>query len=147
MPNAASTCARCRHALGRAAPRPNKQSERSPQRGETILPSGAAAANALGLTTQVPVKSVYLTSGRSRVPNLGQQAVELRHAPRWQLNLGNKTSGQAVRALAWLGPDEAPKALQILRSKLTDTAKTELVSAAPQFPTWLARLVGEMLHG
>jgi hypothetical protein len=33
------------------------------QRGETIVPSGAAAANALGLTTQVPVKSVYLTSG------------------------------------------------------------------------------------
>mgnify|MGYP001341837161 CR=1 FL=1 len=114
---------------------------------ETIVPSGAAAANALGLTTQVPVKSVYLTSGRSRVLNLGRQAVELRHAPRWQLALGNKTSGQAVRALAWLGPDEAPKALQILRSKLTEAAKTELVSAAPQFPTWLARLVGEMVHG
>ena len=112
------------------------------QRGETIVPSGAAAANALGLTTQVPVKS-----GRSRVLNLGRQAVELRHAPRWQLALGSKTSGQAVRALAWLGPDEAPKALQILRSKLTETAKTELMSAAPQFPTWLARLVGEMVHG
>ena len=117
------------------------------QRGETIVPSGAAAANALGLTTQVPVKSVYLTSGRSRVLNLGRQAVELRHAPRWQLALGSKTSGQAVRALAWLGPDEAPKALQILRSKLTETAKTELVSAAPQFPTWLARLIGKMVHG
>ena len=33
------------------------------------------------------------------------------------------------------------------QSKLTETAKTELVSAAPQFPTWLARLVGEMVHG
>ena len=116
------------------------------QRGETIVPSGAVAANALGLTAQVPVKSVYLTSGRSRVLNLGRQAVELRHAPRWQLALGSKTSGQVVRALAWLGPDEAPKALQILRSKLTETAKTELMSAAPQFPTWLARLVGEMVH-
>jgi hypothetical protein len=116
------------------------------QRGETIVPSGAAAANALGLTTQVPTKSVYLTSGRSRVLNLGRQAVELRHTPRWQLALGSKTSGQAVRALAWLGPDEAPKALQILRFKLTETEKTELMSAAPQFPTWLARLVGEMVH-
>jgi hypothetical protein len=38
-------------------------------------------------------------------------------------------------------------ALQILRSKLTETAKTELVSAAPQFPTWLARLIGKMVHG
>jgi len=81
------------------------------------------------------------------VLNLGRQAVELRHAPRWQLTLGNKTFGQVVRALAWLGPDEAPKALQILRSTLADTAKTELMSAAPQFPTWLARLVGKIVHG
>ncbi|PTX35482.1 putative AbiEi antitoxin of type IV toxin-antitoxin system, partial [Allosediminivita pacifica] len=32
------------------------------QRGEVIVPTGAAEANALGLTTQVPVRSVYLTS-------------------------------------------------------------------------------------
>ena len=50
------------------------------QRGETIVSNGAAAANALGLTTQVPVRSVYLTSGRSRKMNLGKQVVELRHA-------------------------------------------------------------------
>src|SRR5688572_21440641 len=54
------------------------------QQGEVIATSGAAAANALGLTTQVPIRSVYLTSGRSRVFHLGQQAVELKHAPRWQ---------------------------------------------------------------
>lgn len=117
------------------------------QRGETIVPSGAAAANALGLTTQVPVKSIYLTSGRSRVLNLGRQTVELRHAPRWQLALGNKASGQAVRALAWLGPEEATGALRILQAKLTDTAKTELITAAPQCPTWLARLIGKVVHG
>lgn len=118
----------------------------SVQRGETIVPSGAAAANALGLTTQVPVKLVYLTSGRSRILNLGRQSVHLRHAPRWQLALGNKASGQAIRALAWLGPEAASEALHILRAKLTDTAKTELASAAPQFPTWLARLVGMLVQ-
>lgn len=32
------------------------------QRGEVIVPNGAAAANALGLTTQVPVRSIYLTA-------------------------------------------------------------------------------------
>src|SRR5580698_235137 len=30
-------------------------------RGETIISNGAAAANALGLTQQVPVKTIYLT--------------------------------------------------------------------------------------
>lgn len=117
------------------------------QRGETIVPNGAAAANALGLTTQVPVRAVYLTSGRSRVLNLGRQTVELRHAPRWQLALGDKASGQAVRALAWLGPHKAIGALVPLKAKLPYSAMTELIAAAPQFPTWLARLIGKLVHG
>ena len=54
-------------------------------RGETIVPCGAAAANALGLTNQVPIRSVYLTSGPDRRLRLGEQCVELRHAPIWKL--------------------------------------------------------------
>jgi hypothetical protein len=116
------------------------------QRGEVIVSSGAAAANSLGLTTQVPVRSVYLTSGRTRMMNLGKQTVELRHAPRWQLAMAHRPAGQAVRALAWLGPDQAEAALQTLKRKLPPTAFNELVAAAPQFPTWLARSVGKAAH-
>ena len=117
------------------------------QRGEVIVPNGAAAANALGLTTQVPVRSVYLTSGRSRTMTLGKQLVELRHAPRWQLALADRPAGQAVRALAWLGPENAEMALMALKRKLPPTAFGELVAAAPQFPTWLARSIGRAAHG
>lgn len=116
------------------------------QRGEVIVPTGAAEANALGLTTQVPVRSVYLTSGRSRTLSLGKQLVELRHAPRWQLALGKRPAGSAVRALAWLGPEQAETALRSLKQKLPAAAFDELVTAAPQFPTWLARSVGKAAH-
>lgn len=75
------------------------------QRGEVIASSVAVAANALGLTTQVPIRFVYLTSGRSRKMNLGKQVVELRHALRWQLALAQRPAGEAVRTLAWPGPD------------------------------------------
>jgi len=117
------------------------------QRGEVIVSNGAAAANALGLTTQVPVRSVYLTSGRSRTMSLGKQVVELRHAPRWQLTLADRPAGQAVRALAWLGPEQAEAALKILKRKLSPSVFGELVGAAPQLPTWLAQSVGKVAHG
>lgn len=117
------------------------------QRGEVIVPNGAAAANAFGLTSQVPVRSVYLTSGRSRTMNLGKQLVELRHAPRWQLTLAGGLAGQAVRALAWLGPEKADAALKVLKRKLPPTEFGELVAAAPQFPTWLAKSVGKAAYG
>jgi hypothetical protein len=117
------------------------------QRGEVIVSSGAAAANTLGLTTQVPVRSVYLTSGRSRMMNLGKQVVELRHAPRWQLALAHRPAGEAIRALAWLGPEKAEAALKTLKRKLPQTIFDELVAVAPQLPTWLARGVGKAAHG
>ena len=117
------------------------------QRGEVIVSAGAAAANTLGLTTQVPVRSIFLTSGRSRNMKLGKQVVELRHAPRWQLALASRPTGEAVRALAWLGPEQAEPALKKLKRTLPPTTFEELVSAAPQFPTWLAQSVGKVACG
>ncbi len=117
------------------------------QRGEVIVSSGAVAANAFGLTTQVPIRSIYLTSGRSRTMNVGMQVVELRHAPRWQLVLAHKAAGEVVRALAWLGPEKSEAALKTLKRKLPRTTFSELVAAVPQLPTWLARSVGKAAHG
>jgi predicted transcriptional regulator of viral defense system len=68
------------------------------QSGETIVVNGASAANALGLTTQVPTREVFMTSGSSRTLQLGNRVVELRHGTRWQLGLGNRPAGMAIRA-------------------------------------------------
>jgi hypothetical protein len=86
---------------------------------ETVVLSGAAAASELGLTTQVPVRMVYLTSGRSRVLSVGSQTVELRHAPCWQLELPASRAGQAIRAFAWFGRERAAEAAQMIRGKLS----------------------------
>ena len=135
--------------FGVRAPSPAKIVEGlANQRGETIVSHGAAAANALGLTTQVPVRSVYLTSGRSRRLKLGAQTVELRHAPMWQLLLPGTFSGDVVRALAWLGPQKAANALQVLRAKLSASAITEMANARARLPTWLAQQVSTLVtHG
>ncbi|MCF6102079.1 DUF6088 family protein [Mesorhizobium muleiense] len=117
------------------------------QQGEIVVPSGAAAANILGLSTQVPVRSVYLTSGRSRSMSFGKQVVELRHAPRWQLALADRPAGVAIRALAWLGPESADTALGTLKRTLSPHDFSELASAAPQLPTWLAQAVGKAAYG
>ena len=117
------------------------------QKGEIIVSNGAAAANALGLTTQVPVRLIYLTSGRSRKMRLCKQVVELRHAPRWQLVLANRPAGEAVRALAWLGPEKAEAALTTLKRKMPSGVFGELAAAAPQLPTWLARGLAKAVYG
>jgi len=110
-------------------------------RGEIIVPSGAASANALGLTTQVPVRTVYLTSGRSRQLSLGKQTVELRHAKPWQLVRAHERVGQAARALEWLGPHQAGRALTALKSRLMPEEMKELQALRPVLPEWLAQKI------
>ena len=106
--------------------------------GETIVPCGGAAANALGLTTQNPVRSVYLTSGPSRRLHFGALAVQLRHAPRWQLVAPNRPAGNAVRALAWLGPREVETGMEAIVHKLSAEDFDELVAVRAILPAWMA---------
>ena len=118
------------------------------QRGDIIVSHGAAAANALGLTTQVPMRAVYLTSGPSRRLKLGAQMVEFRHAPIWQLIFPGRAAGEVVRALAWLGPEKAREAIEKLRTKLPASQLKEVASARPRLPTWLAQEVSALVtHG
>jgi len=86
--------------------------------GETVVASGAAEANALGLTTQVPTREVYLTSGPSRRLTLGNRAIGLQNGNRWQMRLGKRPSGQVIRALIWLGPEQTPQVLEGLKNQL-----------------------------
>ena len=106
--------------------------------GETIVPTGGSAANWLGLTTQNPVRSVYLTSGRSRRLYFGKHPVQLNHAPRWQLAAPHRTAGVVIRALAWLGPEEVEEGLDAVLPKLSDEDLEELAAARAVMPRWLA---------
>ncbi len=134
--------------FGNRAPTVRKTLEAlAAQRGERIASSGAMAANALGLTTQVPVRPDFLTSGSSRKLKLGRQEVELRHAPPWQLVLSGRKAGDAVRALAWLGPERAGEALDVIGGSLSLEERRELADVSAQMPGWLAGPVSRLAHG
>ena len=130
---------------GRFGPRPPEASRTvaslGAQRGETVVRHGAAAANSLGLTTQVPVRETYLTSGRNRNLKLGIQVVELRHAPAWKLVLPGTVAGDVVRALAWLGEERAQEAGELLAGKLSAADLESLLATRGRLPTWIARQV------
>jgi hypothetical protein len=106
------------------------------------------AANALGLTQQVPIREVYLTSGRTRRLKLGRFEVTVNHAPRWMLALGTRPAGSAVRALEWLGPSHAGESLAKLRQTLPPEEWKALMSARAALPSWMAQAIGsEAAHG
>ena len=111
--------------------------------GETVVPHGAAAANALGLTQQVPIREVYVTSGRTQKLKLGRSEVLVRHAPRWMLALGSGPAGAAVRALASMGPTHVRESLAALHLTLPSAEWRVLASTRAALPSWMARAIGE----
>ncbi len=116
--------------------------------GETIVPCGGAAANCLGLTTQNPVRAVYLTSGPTRRLHFDSSIVELRHAPRWQLAAPHRKAGNVIRALAWLGPEEVELGLEAVLPTLSAEDIDELAAARAVMPIWMAEPVSARLaHG
>jgi hypothetical protein len=128
--------------FGTRAPSPERVvAESARLRGETIAPHGAVAANRLGLTTQVPMRATYLTSGPSRQLKLGAQSIELKHVPPWQLLNANRASGEVLRALAWSGRPHARESLARLKPKLTPEVREELVASRSSLPGWLAETI------
>ena len=111
---------------------------------KVIVASGAAEANALGLTTQVPIREVFLTSGASRTLHLGNRTVQLQHANGWLLSLGKRPAGMAIRALSWLGPEEGASAIKVLREQLPAQEWAAMRSARAMLPSWMARAVSLM---
>ncbi len=129
--------------FGTRAPAPAKVVKAmAEQSGETVAPHGANAANALGLTQQVPIREVYLTSGRTRKLKLGRSEVLVKHVPQWMLALGLGPAGAAVRALAWMGPTYAGESLTTLRRTLPRTEWNVLTSARAALPSWMAQAIG-----
>ena len=60
--------------------------------GIRIQPSGALAANLLGLSEQVPAKIVYLTDGRSRTIRIGSQTITFKQTSPKELLPNEKTA-------------------------------------------------------
>ncbi|CAL4869990.1 hypothetical protein MMA231_04288 (plasmid) [Asticcacaulis sp. MM231] len=71
--------------------------------GDTVFPSGAAAANILGLSTQVPARPTYMTSGATRVTRIGGRTIAFRHARTPILDGVPAKVNYTLQALAYLG--------------------------------------------
>ena len=110
--------------------------------GSRLQNTGAAAANALGLSTQVTARPVYLTDGRRRTVQVGGQTIELRHASPRSMAGAGRLEGVVIQALRHLGPEHIDSAtVERLRHTLTVRDKAALRREALNAPGWLVPIL------
>ncbi len=107
--------------------------------------TGSQAANALGLTTQVPAKIVFLTDGPSRQVKIGSQTIQLKHTSPRAMATANQGSGLVIEALKYVGKDNIDKSvIETIERALSDFDKKELRKNARIAPDWMRASIVEI---
>ena len=133
--------------LGALSPAPDDVAHAlARETGSQVQISGARAANALGLSTQVPAQSTYLTDGPSRRVVLGKRIVDLRHASPKHLIAPGSPAGTVVQALRHVGPVRAADVAQVAAHRLSANDKKTLASTALQAPAWMRPTLVSIAH-
>ena len=104
-----------------------------------LLPSGAHAANTLGLSTQVPAKTAYGITGHSRVqPVAGKAQIVFRHRSSKAMALAGRASGWVAEALRNVGRNHiTADRLRPLRGRLGAKDKKQLLDNLRYVPAWM----------
>ncbi len=112
-----------------------------------LQPSGAYAANRLGLSDQVPMKVVFLTDGSPRRMQVGKLQIILRHTTPRNMATAAEVSGLIIQALRHLGQrGVTPRETTILRQRLTATDRQRLLKDARFAPAWIARIMRDVAN-
>jgi hypothetical protein len=114
--------------------------------GVKIQPSGAYAANLLGLSEQVPAKVIFLTSGPSKKLKIGKLEIIFRTAREKSLHASGKV-GIVIQGLRNLGKDHIDStAKNRVQRFLKGTSAKELNDNLKYAPQWVRDVVFDAME-
>lgn len=106
--------------------------------GLRLQPSGAYAANLLGLSEQVPAKVVFLTDGATRTVKVGPTQITLKRTTPRNMAAAGRLSGLVIQAFRNLGaPHITPERIARLRKNLPASERATLLEDLPLAPEWM----------
>ncbi len=113
-----------------------------------LLPTGAYAANLLGLSDQVPARVEFLTDGTSRTVKAGPMQIVLKRTTPRQMAAAGRTSGLVIQALRSLGPDHlTPQRLNKLRRTIPADQRHALLDDLTLAPGWMQPTLRALASG
>lgn len=113
-----------------------------------ILPSGDAALNLLGLSTQVPGKWVYLSDGPNREYEIGKQTLQFRKTALKDTRFKYPMSGLLVQALKALGAEHIDhKVINRLSQKVDSQECERILKDTRTVTAWVHKAIKQICEG
>ena len=106
--------------------------------GMPVIPSGALALNALGLSQQVPAKLEFKTAGPSRTIQVGKRQIRLRHAPARRFRARARVVALVIEALDALGRQHITSdTIVTIRNVVPESDRAVLRKHIGDAPIWM----------
>lgn len=103
-----------------------------------IQPSGDAALNLLGLSTQVPGRFVYLSDGPNRKYSIGNYTLEFKKSALKDVGFKHRESGIIVQAIKALGKDHISKEIiESVRKQLDARICERIIKDTKSVTSWI----------
>ncbi len=113
-----------------------------------IQPSGDAALNLLGLSTQVPGRLVYLSDGPNRQYDIGNYMLEFKKSALKDVGFKHRESGLIVQALKALGKERVDDAvITTLRKQLDETTCKRVLKDTVTATGWVYETIKRVCGG
>lgn len=110
-----------------------------------IVPTGIQALNKLGLSTQVPMKTVYLTDGTARTIKIGKRTITFKRTNPKNLMTKGEISSLVIYALKSIGQDKVDNdilnKIQVILKKET---KENILHDAKLAPAWINKILTQI---
>lgn len=113
--------------------------------GWRIQPSGPAAQNLLGLSTQVPAAYVYLSDGPDRSYDINGTTLTFKHTALKEAGFRRRESALIVQALKSLGSDRIkPRIVAKIRTWLDPTLREKILADTSTATGWVYSAIREI---
>lgn len=107
-----------------------------------LQPSGAYAANMLGLSEQVPSRIVFLTDGPARRVRIGKREIILQRTTPRNMATAGRRSGTFIQALRHIGKGQIDDGvIAALRRQIADKDRAAIRRDLIHAPAWIAELL------
>jgi len=111
-----------------------------------LVPTGVYALHALGLSTQIPLKLVFLTDGSARTIQVGKRTIKLKKTTPKNLMGKGRISSLAIQALREIGKDKAsPAELSQIQKLLKQEDRQHLKHDIKLAPEWIKQIMKEVI--
>lgn len=112
-----------------------------------IVPTGVQALNKLGLSTQVPMKVVYLTDGAARSVKVGKRTITFKNTSPKNLLAQGEISSLVIQALKTIGQSKLTDEIILKIQTLLKKEKIEnIMNDAKLTPAWINKILMQSIR-